>query len=369
MKKSRFVGLTVVLLSTAFICIACGGSNQAQNTQESASGNNTGDNIDAEAYFDALLPADEFQYEKAGELTFPTDEEDQIASEVVPDTNPSETGTDFIPDSSAGIEIGELNKDNGYMEAVPVGATCSVDLNNDGRKDTITYNAVASDIAEYGTTVDSFVINDGEYRYTLYLSDQGIHIQKPALTSYYITDINTRDSYKEIAILDYGANGTPLTYFIRFVGGGTYCLGYVPYFPEDEHFVIKGDGTIESAYDLKLLQNWQAPAVWLSGSDQLLSSNLKMRVPDLYYPYTGQNEETVTLLKDIKLYANRDRKSATVDAKASDSAVTFTQTDNVHWVYVKQENGAEGWMYMENSETIVSGSSKYNRRDVFKNLL
>ena len=136
-----------------------------------------------------------------------------------------------------------------------------------------------------------------------------------------------------------------------------------------QNFKIKGDGSIESSVNLNLLQHWRAPAVWLSGSDQLLTSNLKMRTPDVYYPYEDQNDEEVTLLKDIKLYERRDLKSKTVDLKASDDAITFTQTDNAHWVKVKSDGGKEGWMYMEDKDTIVSGGKKYNRRDVFKNLL
>lgn len=320
------------------------------------------EDFDAEEYFNSLLEKNKDNYEDQTESA--GDPGDSVQQ---PDAS-SEPEPDQDTDSGV-IQVGNLNKDNGYMEEIPMGQSCSVDLNNDGKVDTVTYNAVSSSVAEYGTTVDRFVINDGDYRYTLYLSDQGIHIQDPDLARYFITDINTRDSYKEIAILDHGANGIPYTYFIRFVGSGTYCLGYVPYFPDDENFKIKGDGSIESSVNLNLLQNWRAPAVWLSGSDQLLTSNLKMRTPDVYYPYEDQNDEEVTLLKDIKLYERRDLKSKTVDLKASDDAITFTQTDNAHWVKVKSDGGKEGWMYMEDKDTIVSGGKKYNRRDVFKNLL
>lgn len=351
MKYNRLLKYTGSILLIAFVLAGCGSGQQTQ--------------ADPEEHFNALI--DESQDTYHDEVTNDSEVSGNDGSEDNAGLNSGET-EEPSKESDDAVEVGLLNADNGCMEEIAVGTTCRVDLNNDGRQDTITYNVVYSDIAEYGTKVETFTINDGDYKYTLYLSDQGIHIQDPDMDRYYITDINTRDSYKEIAILDHGANGIPLTYFIRFVGSGTYCLGYVPYFPDDENFKIKGDGSIESAYDLTLLTNWQAPAVWLSGSDQMLSSNLSMRTPDLFYPYEDQSPEAVTQLKDLKLYPQRDLKSTPVEAKAGDSPVSFTQTDNKHWVYIKREDGVEGWIYMEDKDTIVSGSSKYNRRDVFKGL-
>ena len=320
--------------------------------------------VDAEEYFNSLLEGNSGDYQNKPDTSDGTEGEDTLSDSIVPDLNPD--GVDLNQNAVGAIGIGELNKDNGYLEMVPVGETCTVDLNNDGQMDVITYNATTSNIEEYGTAVESFTINSGDYKYTLYLSDQGIHIQDPDLDWYYITDINTRDSYKEIAILDHGANGIPYTYFIRYVGSGTYCLGYVPYFPEDDCFRIKGDGSVESAYDLKLLPNWQAPATWLSGSDQLLSSNLAMREPDLYYLYDEQYVDGLTQLKDLKIYPSRSLTSTAIDAKATDALVTFTQTDDEHWVYMKRDDEVEGWLYMEDKDTVVSGDTKYNIRDVFK---
>lgn len=364
MKAGKYIS---ILLAAGLLLSACGSETD-----------NTGGLSDNQIQEPVTQPGNQNE-----NVTEPSD----IDNALTDNTNPTESPEQSIgeessqtPEELVPIEIGDLNRDTGYIESVPMGEACTIDLNNDGRKDVITYNAVESNIAEYGTTVESFTINSGDYKYTLYLSDQGIHIQDPDLDQYFITDLNTRDSYKEIALLDHGANGVPLTYFIRFVGSGTYCLGYVPYFPDDENFKINGDGSVESTLDLKLLQKWKAPAVWQSGSDQLLASNLKMRQPDLFYPYEDQNEETVIQLKNLKLYKSRSLKAETVNATASDTAeVTFTQTDNEHWVYVKRDDEVEGWMYMENFETILSGATisgndiiggtRHNRRDVFKNLL
>lgn len=329
---------------------------------------------DAEEYFNSLLDENTGDYQAVTDGSGDgytegesggNNAEDESQSNVNESDGNSESSNDSQNADDA-IEVEALNKDNGYMQIIPVGETCYVDLNNDGQKDLITYNATTSTLEEYGTAVDTFTINGGDYKYTLFLSNQGIHIQDPDLEWYFITDINTRDSYKEIAILDHGANGIPYTYFIRFVGNGTYCLGYVPYFPDDNCFEIKGDGSIESAYDLQLLTNWQAPATWLSGSNQLLSSNLQMRDPDIYYLYDNQNVGGLTQLVDLQLYTSRSQTADTTEAKASDAAVTFTQTDDEHWVYMKRADEVEGWIYFENKDTIVSGGKKYNRRDVFK---
>ena len=372
MKSPRFVKYISFLTLMALLLAGCQNNNaqnqpaENQNESTDSTGDNTGasSDVDAEEYFNSLLEGNSGDYQNKPDTSDGTEGEDTLSDFIVPDLNPD--GVDLNQNAVGAIEIGELNRDNGYLEMVPVGETCTIDLNNDGQMDVITYNATTSNIEEYGTTVESFTINSGDYKYTLYLSDQGIHIQDPDLDWYYITDINTRDSYKEIAILDHGANGIPYTYFIRYVGSGTYCLGYVPYFPEDDCFRIKGDGSVESAYDLKLLPNWQASATWLSGSDQLLSSNLAMRKPDLYYLYDEQYVDGLTQLKDLKIYPSRSLTATAIDAKATDALVTFTQTDDEHWVYMKRDDEVEGWLYMEDKDTVVSGDTKYNIRDVFK---
>lgn len=361
LKYISFLTLMTLILAG---CQNAGGqktpSEGRTESDDSVSGNAA--DISAKEHFNSLLEENTGDYQSTPGNSEETGEIPN--GPIVPDMNPD--GEESGQNGYGTIEIGELNKDNGYMEMVPNGETCTVDLNNDGVMDVITYNAATSNIEEYGKTVESFTINGGDYKYTLYLSDQGIHIQAPDLDRYFITDINTRDSYKEIAILDHGANGIPYTYFIRYVGSGTFCLGYVPYFPDDECFRIKGDGSVESAYDLTLLSNWQASAVWLSGSDQLISSNLTMRKPELYYLYEEQYVDGLTQLKDLKLYDSRSLKAKTVTAKASDSLVTFTQTDDAHWVYVKRTDDVEGWLYLENKNTVVSDGKKYNFRDVFQ---
>ena len=359
MKYKKLLKYIWVMTAMALFLTGC---------QDSDAGNSNEDAViaDAEQYFNSLVDENADDYQAVPDVSGNNAQNQDGQADIVGPDNV--TGSENnIQDVDSAIVVEDLNYDNGYMQIIPVGETCYVDLNNDGQKDLVTYNATTSSVEEYGTAVDTFTINGGDYKYTLFLSNQGIHIQDPDLNWYYITDINTRDSYKEIAILDHGANGIPYTYFIRFVGSGTYCLGYVPYFPDDLCFEIKGDGSVESAYDLQLPANFQAPALWLSGSNQLLSSNLQMRVPDLYYLYENQYLNGYTQLIDLQLYPSRSLSGTTIEAKADSTVtVTFTQTDDEHWVYMKRSDEVEGWIYFENKDTIVSGGKKYNRRDVFK---
>lgn len=48
--------------------------------------------------------------------------------------------------------------------------------------------------------------------------------------------------------------------------------------------------------------------------------------------------------------------------------MAFPSTDNKHWVQVKLADGTEGWFYMEDAATIVSGERKYTEMEVFDNL-
>lgn len=262
------------------------------------------------------------------------------------------------------VEIGALNSDNDFMEIVPVGVKCKVDLNGDGYKDTVTYQS-----AEGDSQFITFKINEGDYSYSLYLSDEGIYLATPNTDWYYITDLDPKDKYKEIAILDWGPSDDLVTYFIRFTGDGTYCLGHVPGFPYDESFRIKGDKTVESYVNLGIFQSWSAPAVYVSGSDETVASNLTLKKQDFYEPYNDDADNGAsTLLKDIKIYKENKLGSETIDMKASDAAITFVKTDNAHWVYLEREDGIKGWLYIDGYDTVVIGNNSYNARDLFNNL-
>ncbi len=351
MRRKSFVKISRIILSAAMVFSGCAFEELGKTEVVT---------VDPESHFMEVFDEETLDYTDGHENTDINEPEGSSDVEF-------DDGTNGLADGY--IDVDELDLDNGYMAEVEVGQGCVADLDGDGKLDSIYYNAVRSSTAEYGTTVDAFTINGGDYKYTLYLSDQGIHVQDPNLVYYYITDVDTRDRFKEIAILDHGANGTPYTYFIRYTGAGVYCLGYVPYFPGDEYFVIKGNGQVESAYDLHILQNWKAPATWKAGSDQQISSNFKLYKNEILYPYEDQNTDTITQLVDLYLYESRSTSANKIAApKSSEAEVVFTQTDDAHWVYMKRSDNIEGWFYMKDADTIVSNDKEYNRRDVFKNL-
>lgn len=347
MHKKKATAILIAGTLTGILFCACGET--AQTPALSGEPN---------THFDEVFHEETMDY-----LDGPKEETEQTGEEseaLVDDTEE--------PEEEYLFEIDYLDADNGYMEEVAVGEKCLIDLNCDGTPEVVYYDADRSDTAEFGTDVTAFTINGGDFKYTLYLSDQGIHIQDPDLVSYYIMDVDTRDKYREVAILDHGANGIPYTYFIRYTGVGTYCLGYVPYFPDDEYFKVIGNGNVETAYDLHLLQTWKAPVTYTSGSDQLISSNFHKYIPEFYYPYEDQNVEPITQLRDLTLYETKDEKGTKVSAPAGDATIRFTKTDDAHWIYMERSDGINGWFYMKNFEVIVSDGKEYNRRDVFKNL-
>lgn len=319
----------------------------------------TGDDsaIDPAAKFDEVFDQETLSYIGKNEVEIEGEEQEEETEE--------EDSLDLDI-----VVIDELGYDDDYCEEIDVGTRVSVDLDGDGTYETVYYNAVTSATAEYGRAVEAFTINDGDFKYTLFLSDQGIHVQDPDLESYFITDLDTRDRYREIAICDNGANGTPYTYFIRYIGTGTYCLGYVPYFPSDDFFTIKGNGTVESAFELSILfKSWKAPAKWASGSDQFISSNLTMFNSDIYYPYEDQFYEPIYQIADLYLYDSKSTAATkTLALKSDKETCKFTQTDNKNWVYMERSDGVKGWIFMKNSEVIVNNGIEINCLNAFKNL-
>ena len=73
---------------------------------------------------------------------------------------------------------------------------------------------------------------------------------------YYLVDLDTSDSYWEIALADWGNSDWLTTHFFRFDGADLTYLGWASGLPDDHTTQFHGDGSITAMTRLDVMQTW-----------------------------------------------------------------------------------------------------------------
>lgn len=201
----------------------------------------------------------------------------------------------------------------------------NVDLDGDGHKDVIVVNFEDA-YGNYATTC-TIKINNSVYRIDGDAIETNIHI----------VDINKKDKYKEIAIVDDGPSDDYQTTFLYYnkkisrvgkisgaLGYGLFCNG----------IVIKGSGVVIGESRGFLAQTW-----FYYDYYKLSSSHVLQRQPQKYYKSLRPN--IITAKKTITLYSD-NKKNIVARLKKGDK-VTFIGSDEKQWCIVKMNNGKYGW--------------------------
>ena len=253
-----------------------------------------------------------------------------------------------------------------------MGETVRADLDGDGKRETLT---IATKVLQQKdgqsqwkeTVLSSVKINGKEFlkksdREGSSLNVPNVVLYTPESEHYFLADLNAKDGKLEIGLLDYGPSYDLTTTYLRYEKGHLISLGTVPGFPDQDSSSLDGKGNVTTPGRLSLLQNWQAPFVYQLKGDVL------EKAPQAWYTPIDQPEQQVVLKKAITLYDSPSRNAQASCAQPGQAVVAFPSTDNKHWVQVKLADGTEGWFYMEDAATIVSGERKYTEMEVFDNL-
>ncbi len=80
--------------------------------------------------------------------------------------------------------------------------------------------------------------------------------------------------------------------------------------------------------------------------------------------YRIDDNKTLTLLKEIKLFSKKDLNGDYIIAKPQ--IVTLKITDGSHWTYVVGEEGAKGWIYSEKVGTTTIVNKESDKNDYFE---
>lgn len=285
----------------------------------------------------------------------------------------SSTTTDPVTKSTPPGKQGDLpGTENGYLVQEPMGEEVQVDLDGDGELEKVT---VATKQVEQKngdsrwkeTVLSSVKISGKEFLKKSDLEGASLNVPNvvlytPESKHYFLADLNASDGKLEIALLDYGPSYDLTTTYLRYENGQLTSLGTVPGFPDQDSSILDGKGNVTTPGRLNLLQNWQAPFVYQ------LKGNALEKAPQSWYTPIEQPEQQVVLKKAIKLYSKPDQNAQAKNAQPNQAVTAFPATDNKHWVQMQLADGTEGWFYMEDGATIVSGDQKYTEMEVFDNL-
>jgi hypothetical protein len=250
--------------------------------------------------------------------------------------------------------------------AVPVGSETSADLDGNGTPETIYY---AADSDDEENPVHSLSVNGTEYKKGLInngTDDTCIYF--PDCTNYYIVDLDASDSYKEIAIQDFGPSDDPTTFFFRYDGKSLKCLGYVTDLLSSESCTLDHAGTVHARLRLSLLQTWFTTGAWSVQGDALQLAPQDLYTPWFYDGTTDFSEAPqVTIAKSVKVYADRDTSSSAETWEPSDALVTFPATDNAEWVEIER-GGKTGWIHITDF-CVLDNDGETDATTVFNGLL
>lgn len=214
---------------------------------------------------------------------------------------------------------------------IEVGKEVSVDLNGDGKEETVYYG------------LDDFKVNDASYKELIQIS---VYENTPLTDNYIIADINTSDSQMEIGLRVEGPSSDPETFFFAHDGDKLFELGSVPSAIDDLTKAFNGKSSINGTLRLSVLQTWFAPAVWTLASDQVII----MEEQDVYYPIQYDDALPITLNVPLPIYENPGEANpvATMDPQE----VKLTATDNKNWCRIEGADGTKGWFRIEGFYTI-----------------
>ena len=279
------------------------------------------------------------------------------------------------PDGSGALSITPLDTpyepsaSNNYQLDITVGSESHLDLDGDGVEDTIYYSIRPTQMTSNGSydmaMPESLTINGVEYLQTEAentLSHYGIWLENPDVACYYLVDLDTSDSYREIALADWGNNDWRTTHFFRFDGADLTYLGWASGFPDDHTTQFHGDGSITAMTRLDVMQTWSGLRTYRLENDQLQQVDGEFCVPVL------PDGWKVTLRRELTVYERPDRSSGQLTLSPASTALSFPSTDGEHWVEIQCANGDTGWAYFPEIFQVESGSQALDADEVFGNL-
>lgn len=267
-----------------------------------------------------------------------------------------------VPYSELGCLKSRYRYSGNLCIAVRTGEQAKADLDGDGKDDTVEFSMKPDSTGN--SYVPHLKIDGDDFGSVLEKDDVALSSLYGAV--YYIVDLDISDKYTEIAVLDDGYGDTGATSFFRYNGKKVTFLGKVGDELLGNTCDAQGDGTVSAAERIDILETAEAGFTY-----ELRSGELKRRTDDWYVIDQSNVPESYRshkILRKVTAYEYKDRGSAKTVLTPADGPVSFTETDNEHWVKVKTASDKEYCIYLEDRTTVDTDGKKIDTADIFDNL-
>lgn len=221
-----------------------------------------------------------------------------------------------------------------------------VDLDGDGKMDEI-----------------GFLLDDTASNFTLSVNgDRMTSHGENVESSFGILDIDTHDSYKEIAVSEWGPSSDYFTSFYYYDGHDVVFMGKTAGLHYDLEGIkgiqFNGDGTfVTQTRASGCLQTW-----FYSDQYVLDLAHLVLNVSqDLY-----EMNSRVTVLGSIPLQSSRTGPEVVTNLEVGE-VVTILSSDETGWYLVENSKGTRGWFEIKLDSCKISGTD-LSSGEVFEGL-
>lgn len=263
----------------------------------------------------------------------------------------------------------EYRYDSFLLHTSMVGEPITCDLDGDGEEDTITYGVI-NPFASYQLSDESLEtsftleINGTDFSEELMSAAQAI--SDNFCNQYYVVDLDERDPYKELLIVDYNYNDYNLSHFFRYENNTLKYIGTIPDAPSNESFRVNGDGTVNAIIHANLLQTTRFQTVYEIKDGTLSPVDTDWyKVDDINW---SEEYRFHKILKDVTVYKEADLASETITLTSEDGPVSFPATDNKNWYQIKTKDGQIYYLYMTEFLTVPNGGTDMDATEIFENL-
>lgn len=192
---------------------------------------------------------------------------------------------------------------------------CSIDLNGDGIKDIIKLDCQIGD--------DNFELSINDKT----VSGSGDNLDGIM----YITDIDKKDKYKEIAITESGPSNDNMTSFYYYDGSRVVFMGKVQ--GGEYSIKINGTGIFSTRTRGLILQTW-----FYTDEYKLSPIHKLLHIPEKY----RKMNTIVTVKKQLELQKSPADSTPALTLHIGEKVI-LTDTDNIEWCAVETANGQKGW--------------------------
>jgi hypothetical protein len=200
----------------------------------------------------------------------------------------------------------------------------SLDMNGDGKTEDV-----------------SLEINEENYTFTLKIDDKTVDGSGEAMIkAVYVLDLDTSDSFKEIAVTDAGPSDDYSTYVYSYDGSDIKLMGRVE--GSGDGITVIGDGSLITYRRSGVLQTWFYVYSFITSEDRMLTGIDR----DEYAMGTF-----VILKKDLDVYVSKTGSEIKFVIKAGEPAL-IVSSDDIKTCLIKNSSGDEGYFYLKNFNEI-----------------